>query len=96
MREEIYEGILYNPNNELSCVSSDVVKFLTQNKTKRKFTNTLMDLSVRDLHNNMIKPSDNGGSESVVDSVTREVMISDRTLRLFIPPQVRKMTTRLH
>ena len=54
-----------------------------------------MVISVRDLHNDMIKLSDNGGLESLVDSVTQKFLISDTTLRLFILPQVRKMTPRL-
>ena len=32
---------------------------------------------------------------SVVDPVTQKLMISDTTLRSFIPPQVRKMTNKL-
>ena len=54
-----------------------------------------MDISVSDLHNDMIKQYKNGGLESVVDSVTQKVMVSDTTLRSFITPQVRKMTTKL-
>ena len=53
------------------------------------------DISVRDLKNYMIKPSDNGGLDSVVDSAIQKVLISDKTLGLFITPQVRKMTPRL-
>ena len=33
---------------------------------------------------------------SVIDSMTQKVMISDAKLRLFIPPQVWKMTSKLH
>ena len=52
----------------------------------------LMEISVRDIHNDMIKPPDIGGLASLVDSVTQQVMISYKKLRSFIPPQVRKMT----
>ena len=55
----------------------------------------LMKISVRCLHNYMIKPSKNDGLVSVVDSVTQKLLIIDKTLRLFIPPQVRKMTPKL-
>ena len=54
-----------------------------------------MDFSVRYMHNGVIKPSDNGGLDSVDDQATRKVLISDTTLRLFIPPQGRKMNPRL-
>ena len=51
-----------------------------------------MDISLKYLQNDMIKPSDNGVLESVVESVTHKVMISDTWLRSFIPAQVCKMT----
>ena len=54
-----------------------------------------MEIYVRDIHNDMIKPPDNGGLESVVDSVTHKLLISGTTLRLFIPPQVCKMAPKL-
>ena len=56
----------------------------------------LMDISARYLHNDMIKPSENGGLESVVNSVKQRFLIIDRTLRLFIPPQVCKPNPILH
>ena len=43
----------------------------------------------------MIKISDNGGLASLVEPVTQKVLISDTTLKLFIPPQVRKMSHKL-
>ena len=49
----------------------------------------LMEISVRVLHNDMIKPSENGGLSIVVDYVTHKLPISYTTSRLFIPPQVR-------
>ena len=50
---------------------------------------------MRDLHNDMIKISYNGGLESVVDFVTHKVLISDTSLRLFIPPKFCIITPRL-
>ena len=43
----------------------------------------------------MIKLYDNSGLESVVDSVTNKLLISDTILRLFIPPQFWKKNPRL-
>ena len=54
-----------------------------------------MDIYVRDLHNDIIKLSDNCGWESLVDSVIHKILINDTTLRLFIPEKVRNMATRL-
>ena len=55
-----------------------------------------MEIYVRGLNNSMLKPSENIGLESAADSVTQKFLISDTTLRSFIPPQIRKMTPRLH
>ena len=55
----------------------------------------LMEISVRDIHNGIIKKSDNGGLESVFYYMTQKVLIIDTTLWSFIPPQVRKMTPKL-
>ena len=41
----------------------------------------LIYISIRYLHNGMIKPFENGGLKSVSDSVTQKVLISDTTLR---------------
>ena len=54
-----------------------------------------MEIHIRDMQNDMIKPFQNGVLLSVVHSVTHKVLINDITLRLFIPPQVRKMTHKL-
>ena len=54
-----------------------------------------MAISVRDLHNDMIKPFDNGGLASVADSVTHKLMINDTKFRSFIPPKVCEMTPKL-
>ena len=43
----------------------------------------------------MIKTSKNVGLDSVVDSTTNTYLLSDTTLRSFIPPQVHKKTPRL-
>ena len=55
-----------------------------------------MDISVRDLQDNMIKLFDNGELVNVVDSVTYKVLISYTTLRSIIPPKFCKMTPKLH
>ena len=45
-----------------------------------------MGIYVMGIQNYMIKPSDNGGLVSAVDSVTQKVLICDTILRSFIPP----------
>ena len=97
LREFSVEGILFHPNIKLSCFSRDVVTVLyPQSDQNEVLPKMLLEISVMDLHNDMTKQSDNGGFPSIVDSVTQKVLISDKTLRTFIPPQVRKMTPKLH
>ena len=43
----------------------------------------------------MIKSYENGGLDSVVDSLTHKFLISDTTLTSFIPPQVSNISPRL-
>ena len=54
-----------------------------------------MDIYARNIHNYMIKPYYNSVLESVVNSATGKVMISDATLRSFIAPKFHKMNPRL-
>ena len=54
-----------------------------------------MDISVKDLHNDMKKPSGIGGLDTLIDYVTQKLLIIDATLKSFIPPQVCKMTHKL-
>ena len=54
-----------------------------------------IDISFWVIHNDMIKPFNNGGLASMVYSVTHKLLISDTTLKSFIPPQVRKMYPKL-
>ena len=54
-----------------------------------------MNIYVRDIHNYMIKPSENGGLASVVDYINQKVPISNTRLRSFITPKVCKMTPKL-
>ena len=59
---EIVEWIHYNPNVKASCVSSDAVTVLNSESNQRElWTKMLMEISGRDLHNDIIKPYENGG-----------------------------------
>ena len=54
-----------------------------------------MDISVKYLHNDMIKQSGIGGLDTWIDYVTQKVLIIDTTLKSFISPQVRKVPHKL-
>ena len=89
-REETFEWILSHPNVKPPYISSNIVTiFNSEANQKEKFPRILVYISVRYLHNDRIKSPKNGGLASVVDSMTQKVLISDKSLRLFIVPQVR-------
>ena len=97
MREEIVEWIIYHSNAKPSFFFKwSSQRFKPRIKSKGSFPKILMEIYVRGLNNSMLKPSENIGLESAADSVTQKFLISDTTLRSFIPPQIRKMTPRLH
>ena len=79
----------------IMCINWCDHGFNPESNQKEVFPKMLMWISFIDINNDMIKPSDNDMLESVVDCVTHRVLISDTTLRYFIPPQVRKMITKL-
>ena len=55
----------------------------------------LTEISVWDQYNDIIKPSRNGGLESVVDSVIHKILISNTKLMSFIRTKSRKRTPKL-
>ena len=48
----------------------------------------LIEISVKDLRNNTMKPFENSALASVVDYVTQKLLIIYTTSSSFIPPQV--------
>ena len=81
LREEFFEWILYHTNVNPSCVPSDIVNVLNPELNKKEFFQFLMDIYAGYLHNDMIKPTENGGLTSVSDSVTHKLLIIDTTFR---------------
>ena len=69
----------------IMCVKRCSQVFNSESNQKYLVPKMLMSIHIRDLHNNMIKSPGNYGFDSVFYSVTNIFMISDTTLRLFIP-----------
>ena len=92
MREEIVEWILYHPNVVPLFLSFNAITIFNPESNKKE---SLKNISVRDIHNDMIKPFHNGGLAIAFASVTSKVLICYITLRSFIPPQVCKMNPKL-
>ena len=49
----------------------------------------LLQVSIRELHNNLVSDSDNGGIKEARDE-DDNIFISDYTLRSLLPPQLKK------
>ena len=80
--EDVLGFILFHPNVKPSCVSSDSLTVLNQKSDIKELSSKiLMEISVRDLHNDMIKIFDGSGLASEVEYVTHEVLISDTIFR---------------
>ena len=54
------------------------------------FPNNLLHVSVRELHNNLVRNSDNGGTKEARDEYYN-IIISDSTLNSLLPPQFKKI-----
>ena len=53
----------------------------------------LLQFSVRELHNSIVGPPEEGGLKKAVDS-DNNIIISDYTLQSIIPPQLKNMSER--
>ena len=53
----------------------------------------LLQVSVRELHNSLVSDPDDGGMKDARDE-NGKIIISDSTLRLLLPPQLKQMSAR--
>ena len=61
-------------------------------KAKRRVPKPLLECSIKQLHNEIIDPPDDGGLFVARHAITNDVIISDTMLRSLAPPQLRPMT----
>jgi hypothetical protein len=75
-----------------SPVAKDTILVLNkENGEKDRVGKLLLEIYVRELHNSLIGPVEDGGLASARDA-NGIVLISDTALRFLLPPQLRKMT----
>ena len=53
----------------------------------------LLQVSVRELHNGLVSDSNDGGIKEARDE-ENNIIISNSTLRTFLPPQLKQMSAR--
>ena len=73
-----------------SPISKDCLKIKVPGTDKKEVVHKkLLLISVRELHNNIIKPKDQGGLKEAKDA-SGNVIIGLTALRYLMPPQVKK------
>eukprot|EP00978_Attheya_sp_CCMP212_P009286 scaffold21956_cov70-Attheya_sp.AAC.2 len=82
-----------NPNVCQSPISRDTLIIKdAETGVKRSVPKLLFECSMRQLHNELIAPPDQGGLLGARHHESNDVIISDTMLRLLVPPELRPMT----
>jgi hypothetical protein len=91
LKSDVQNWVLQHPNVKPSCISNDVLTVVnpTTNEKEKKHK-MLMEVPVRDLHNDLIKPEDEGGLPGIINPNTGKPYISDTMLLSFMPQHVKK------
>jgi hypothetical protein len=93
VRLALHHWIVSHPHVVNSPLMGDLI-FVKDSKTgeKVKMARLLLEIPFRELHNDLIKSVEEGGLECARKD--GKVVISDTSLRYFIPKQLRRMTNR--
>jgi hypothetical protein len=94
IRSKFLEWFMNHPNVVESPITNETL--LIHNLVtgqKERVSKLLLPISIRELHNDMLLPPDEGGFKEAWDE-TGNVRISDTALRALLPEQARKMTPR--
>jgi hypothetical protein len=93
LRARLVEWILKNPNVRQSPITRDtlIIKDV-ETGVKRSVPKLLLECSMRQLHNELIAPPDQGGLLGARHHESNDVIISDTMLRSLVPPELRPMT----
>jgi hypothetical protein len=94
IREKLHHWIMNHPHVIDSPISNDTVLILNPDTNlKERVGKLLCEVSIRELHNDLIEEEVNGGLKEA-RGVSGEVIISDSALRYLLPVQMRPMTER--
>ena len=92
LRDDLVNWILSHEHVIPSSLTTDTI--LVHNpitKQREPVTKLLLQISVRELHDDLIGPPPKG-LPSVYESSTQKLLVSESTLRAMLPPQIRRMT----
>jgi hypothetical protein len=92
MRAKLHAWVLNHPHVVDSPIARDML-LIKDPETGRKVRTgkILLEVSVRELHNDLLDLPANGGLDCA-RSAEGKVLISDTALRYLLPPQLRRMT----
>eukprot|EP00978_Attheya_sp_CCMP212_P024273 scaffold76016_cov51-Attheya_sp.AAC.2 len=95
LRARLLQWIMKNPNVCQSPITRDtlIIKDV-ETGVKRSIPKLLLECSMRQLHNEMIAPPDQGGLQGARHHTSNDVISSDTMLRSLVPPELRHMTDR--
>ena len=93
MRQEIVDWIMKILNMRQSPITGDTLLIAdADTKVKRRVPKPLLECSMRQLHNELIASTDDGGLLGARHAKTNDMIISETMLRSLEPPQLRPMT----
>ena len=93
LHKQVLEWILCHEHVIPSSISKDTILVYNPVSKKREpVTKLLLQISVRELHDDLISSPPKGLS-SVYDTKTKKLLVSESTLRTMLPPQLRPMNS---
>ena len=90
----MYAWIIRHPQVVQSPISNDCLKVMLDDQTEPQLVpKLLLQVSVREIHNSLVSDPNDGGLKDARDD-DGKIIISDSTLRLLLPPQLKQMSAR--
>ena len=90
IKHNLYTWITRHPQVVQSPIYNDCLKVVLYDQTESQLvTKLLLQVSVRELHNSPVSDPNDGGLKDARDE-DGNIIISDSTLRLLLPPQLKK------
>ena len=91
-QKSIFNWILQHPQVVVSPIANDYLKLSTDGQVEPQLdTKLLFHVSVRELHNSMVGPPEEGGLKEA-RYTDNNIIISDSNLCNILPPQLNNMT----
>ena len=88
IKKSLYNWIMHHPQVVQSPIVNDCLKVKFHGYTEPQLLpKLLLQVSVREIHNNLVSATKDGGLKEAIDE-DDNIVISDSKLRSLLPPQV--------